>query len=351
MCGTKKKGHRPVIVTLDFLGCEQPVEQDVIRIPSLLRFKYKGNYMAIPLRAKKKLQRLIELLNPTIIHVHHPFLLGISALRVARSYNIPILFTYHTRYEAYLHYVPLPRFMSYLLLERRLRYFCKAVDMLIFPSSFLTKQLQDKGISGVHAIIPSAINEQFFIQQKTKSLLHKTTYNLLSVSRFTKEKNIPFLLRVMSMLDPDYYTLHLVGYGSECEALQHYAYSELKLSAKQVMFSVKPSKDKLIELYNNADMFLFASQSETQGIVLAEAMACGLPIIALNAPAQQESIVDGVNGFLVHSEHEMKMTIELLVSDAHLYNATSQKASEMSRTYHPEAFVHAVITAYQALAK
>ena len=173
-------------------------------------------------------------------------------------------------------------------------------------------------------MIPSPIDYTFFKPQLHQLPQNKTKFQLLSVSRFVKEKNIPFLLRVMKKLDPQQFQLTLCGYGSETESLQNYAYNELGLSSDAVKFIIKPDRSALLELYTRSDLFIFASKTETQGLVLAEAMACGLPVIALDAPGSRDIIEDGKNGFLVNCEQQMKERIEQFSTNPLLY----QRAKE-----------------------
>lgn len=346
----QKKGHRPFIVTLDFIGFEHIHESNVIRLPSCIRFKYKGNHMAIPWRAGIYLKNAVMALRPDIIHVHHPFLLGITAFRVARSYNIPVVFTYHTQYESYLHYIPAPKRVLLALLKKRIKYFCQMVDMTIFPRLFVAQHVQKEyNVFHPYTIIPSAVDENFFELKKKHIQSACTEWTLLSVSRFAKEKNIRFLLRVMKLLQKSPIILKLVGYGTELNELKMYAYNELELSISQVVFIIKPARNILIDLYKNADLFIFSSLTETQGLVVAEALASGLPVIALEAAAHRESIVNGINGFLVASEYDMQEKIELLRSNKELYMAMKQEALKSAQNYHPQKYAQKAIDLYKSL--
>src|SRR5579872_5344972 len=102
------KGHDVLLVTLDFFGVAVSEHKYIVRIPTIFRFMYKSNHMAIPWRATYELLSLAQTYSPDIIHVHHPFLLGKSGLDVAHILGIPCVFTYHTLYEQYAHYVPVP---------------------------------------------------------------------------------------------------------------------------------------------------------------------------------------------------------------------------------------------------
>ena len=329
----RKQDHIVYIITLDFLGNRIKENEYIIRLPCTFRFQYKKNYMAVPLLPAHQLKRLALRLKPDIMHVHHPFLLGAAALRVAKKMDIPIMFTYHTQYEQYLHYVPMPQQITKPVTQKVVQKFCNAVDGIIAPTKTIAKQLTQKGITTPITVIPSPIDDMFFPVIKTSMGMPKNKIRLLSVSRFVKEKNIPFLLRVMKKLDPQQFHLTLCGYGAETESLQNCAYNELGLSPDTVQFIIKPNRSALLELYKFADLFIFASKTETQGLVLAEAMACGLPVVALDAPGARDIIENGVNGFLVDSEEQMKEKIEQLVSNLFQYQKIKQATCKTALGY------------------
>src|SRR5579863_5217442 len=126
----RTQGHEVFIITLDFEPKTKSAP-NVIRVPCPIRFMYKKNYMAIPWRPTYFITQLLRQYKPDIVHVQHPFLLGTSGLRAARACNIPCVFTYHTMYEDYAHYVPLPHRFTKKLISSAVRRFCNNVDGII----------------------------------------------------------------------------------------------------------------------------------------------------------------------------------------------------------------------------
>ena len=348
-----KQEHKAFIITLDFLGCTKNDPYHVIRIPSLLRFMYKKNHMAIPTDKAQKLEKIINILKPDIIHVQHPFYLCQPAVKIAKKLNIPIIFTYHTIYEKYLHYLPVPEFISRPIVKKIVMTFCKNVDYIIAPSNYVKNYLENNNIGTKIEKIPSGILP-IFVKDKIYKIEkeNKNEFNLVFVSRFVKEKNIEFLLRMFAKLVkkcPDKnFKLTLAGYGNEYEKIKKFTQKKLKLT-NQVEFIYRPRKEEIADLYMQSDAFIFSSDSDTQGLVLVEAMGCGCPVIALDGPGQRDIIKDGVNGFLCSFETEMIEKIMLVESDKKLHKHLRTGALESAREYHPTITTNKLIDLYKKL--
>lgn len=360
----QKQGHEVFIITLDFLGKKHNDLPHVVRINCPIRFRYKQNYMAIPWRPTDAISKLIAQHKPDIIHVHHPFLLGMSALRAARKHNIPCVFTYHTLYEEYAHYIPLPRsYMQPVICATVLR-FCASVDALIAPSAYIKNYLLTQGIKTPISVIPSPLRDIFtqakslpsyahpelvegseraFILQQVQDERGKKLnfFELLLVTRFVPEKNIPFVFEVMKLL-PDNIHLILAGYGSDYEKLQ-------KLAPKHVQFIYKPDEKQLLQLYRTADLFIFPSKTDTQGIVLAESMSQGVPVIAIDGPGQRDTIVNGVNGFIIKDAAEAAEKIMAIAQDQALRNTLIAGAQETAQKYHAHYIIKQLLVVYHNL--
>ena len=166
------------------------------------------------------------------------------------------------------------------------------------------------------------------------------------MGRFTQEKNIHLLFDLMKSLD-DRYRLNLVGYGYYQDELEKYAYQTVGLDFHRVIFTRKPPKKMIAKLYQEADLFVFTSQSETQGLVLVEAMAAGTPVIALKGPGQNDVVVDGKNGFLVNDISKMKEIINELNDKPDLLSRLSSGASLTAQRFHQKPLVQELISYYK----
>ncbi len=345
------QGHDVVIVTLDFLGDEHKDEEHVKRVSCPVRFMYKQNHMAIPWRPTYELLMLAKRYQPDIIHVHHPFLLGVSGLKVARALSLECVFTYHTLYEEYAHYVPFPPLCTKPIIGLLVKRFCEEVDGIIVPSNTVKHTVRAAGVLSPIEVIPSPVRNQFlspcFVEPLAQSC-SKQFFELLVVSRFTKEKNIPFVFDVFQKL-PDTVRLTLVGYGVEYDALYNKAFNELCLPPERVRFVHKPEQHTLVEMYCAADLFLFPSRNDTQGIVIAEALSQGLPVIALDGPGQRDSIRNGENGFIITDEVSAAQVIKKLMGDGELHAHLRGQAYKTAHNYSSAAQVQQLLAFYETV--
>lgn len=342
----RMQGHKVIIVTLDFLGDKQIID-DVVRIESPVRFKYCNNYMAIPWRPTKSLYDLAQKHKPDIIHAFHPFLLGPCALQVGRQLNIPVVFTYMTLYDQYLHYVPFPQTITKPITNYLVNDFCHKVNNLIVPSYSTKKYIEENGITRSMSkvslsILPEFLKETFALKEKTPG----EPFVVLFVSRFTPEKNVPFLLDTFKLLDQSKYKFVLIGYGSQTQELKDYAYNKLGLSANAVVFYIKPEKSVIRDWYDKADLFLFASKTDTQGLVLAEAMARGTPVIALKASGVVDIVQNGINGFMVDNAIEMAQKINIVCDNNSLHQTMQYHAWTTGNAYSAKNCTQSLLEVY-----
>ncbi len=346
----KIKGHEVFIVTLNFLGKKHIDPEYVFRVPCPIKFLYKKNHMAIPLCSYYYMKKLIKYINPHIIHSHHPFLLGETAARIAQKNTTPIIFTHHSLYEQWTHMVPLPHRFIAPLIKSRVTSYCNKVNGIIAPSRTVKDLLLQQNVITPITVVPSGLqfsfepSEKFSHQRSCRNALE-----LLSVSRFSYEKNIPLLLKLINKLSnkEKKFRLTLVGYGTLWEDMQELAYNKLKLSHDTVRFIYKPTKAELANIYRNSDVFVFSSQSDTQGLVLAEAMAGGTPVIALDGAGQRDIIDQGKNGFILKNMSEMIKTIEYLAQHKTFLDKLSHNAWRTSHRYQIKSIVKNIVDFYK----
>jgi glycosyltransferase involved in cell wall biosynthesis len=238
-----------------------------------------------------------------------------------------------------------PQWLSKPITRWLVKNFCTKVDELIVPGKSVAQYIATQGITRPMHSIPLSILPVFF--HTTPPAKQSSDHCiLLSASRFAPEKNLFFLLDMYAQLPQNRYHLVLIGYGALEEELKTYAYDTLGLSTHAVTFIIKPPKQELVDRYAQADLFVFTSQSETQGLVLAEAMAGATPVVALYGPGVQDIVINGTNGFMVDSQNEMIRMIEHIHADAQLYNTLSNGAWHTAQRYTPMQRTKAVLDIY-----
>jgi len=277
----------------------------VFRYPSVPAPTYPG--FALPLPFSPRLARQAAALDLDIIHAQHPFLLGVTARRLARRQGRPLVFTYHTRYEKYAHYVPLPeRLVSALAIRLSCR-FAESADLVVAPSDRIAALLKDRGVTARIAVIPTGVDLDLFhpgSREEARRQLGLPQDGLLClyVGRLDREKSVDRILDAFASIRAAVSgaTLHLVGQGSHEGALRRRA--ALSPAREHIHFHGGMEREALPPFYRAADLFLFASETETQGLVLAEAHACGLPAAAVRASGVDEVVSDGETGVLAKTE-------------------------------------------------
>ncbi len=299
----RKLGHHVIVVAPHFEG-ENEYEEDVIRIPALQQIKGSEFSMILPIPGF--LDKKLRDFKPDIVHSHHPFFVGSVAVRIASKYNVPLIFTQHTMYEHYTHYGPaIPRMKAFVI-NLSVGY-ANMCNYVIAPSKSFARILKLRGVKVPIEVVPTAVDIEKFQngngqQFRTAMNIPPNAFTIGHTGRLEPEKNMDFLIKAVAMFLHKNSNAHflLVGYGTLEKQLKEIFYFE-GLSDR-VHFVGKLTGQSLIDAYHAMDTFVFASKTETQGIVLAEAMAAGIPVIALDATGASDVVENGINGYLVKSE-------------------------------------------------
>src|SRR3990170_1891362 len=304
--GLEAQGHRAWV----FAPASRAPHDDpafVFRYPSVPAPTYPG--FAVPLPFSRRWSRAARELDLDIFHAQHPFLLGVTARRLARSQGRPLVFTYHTRYEKYAHYVPLPEPLVASLAVRLASRFAGSADLVIAPSARIAESLADLGVRAPIAVVPTGVPLDLFRPgdrgaARLRLGLDEDAPLCLYVGRLDREKSVERVIDAFGSiaLVVSGARLLLVGQGSHEATLRRLAGASPARSA--IRFAGSVAREELPPYYQAADLFLFASETETQGLVLAEAHACGLPAVAVRASGVDEVVRDGETGLLTKAEVE-----------------------------------------------
>lgn len=299
-----KLDHQVLVIAPDFEG--PPLSRHhaaiVERVPAIQKFNGSDFSVSLPLAGG--LSDRLDDFQADIVHAHHPFLLGDTALRLGAKKNVPVIFTHHTRYEDYTHYVP---FDSPTLKEMAINLsteFANLCDGVIAPSESIAQLIRRRGVTTPIAVVPTGVDLQALssgvrARARRKFKIPASAFVVGHVGRLAPEKNLAFLTQaVASFLHGRPQARFLVVGGGPAETLMKSHCAEVGVES-QLILAGKQTGQALHDAYAAMDVFVFASFSETQGLVIAEAMAAGLPTVALNAPGVREVVRTGENGYLL----------------------------------------------------
>lgn len=349
-------GHAVTVIAPRYGSDDEP---GCLRIPGV-RAPTHHAYV-LPLTRWPGVARALARLELDVYHAHHPFLLGSAAARSARAAGRPLVFTYHTRYERYGHYATpaggLAPIAGRLALARALR-FADRADLVLAPAPSLARELVARGLRTPVAVVPTGVPlpaEPFEARELRRQALGLAPAAplCLSVGRLAPEKNQRFLLHAFAALRtrlPEARLL-LVGDGDDRRYLERDA-RRLGLGGC-VVFAGAVARPRVLDYCLAADLFLFPSTTETQGLVALEALAAGLPVVAVRSAAAEDLLAE--RECLVLAPEEPDAFARSVVA---LWHAPQRRAGlagagrEVARRHAPAACAARLIACYEeALAR
>ena len=288
--GLRALGHEVYCFAPRVPGYEE-TDGPVYRMPSLPLPIQTSYRLTVPLVNRRNRHAIINRLN--VLHAHSPFVTGWMAVRYARRLRIPLVYTYHTRLEEYAHYVPFEANATRRAASTLTRNFANLADAVIVPTPAMRERLFELGVTVPVEVIPSGIDLRRFgagtrsAHLRASAGVREGERMLLFVSRLAREKNVEMLIDAVAKC-PEPVRLVIAGDGPEREALEDFA--GRVGAARRVTFLGAVERDRLPDLYASADAFVFPSVTETQGLVLAEALAAGAFVLAADAPQNREVV-------------------------------------------------------------
>lgn len=340
----RRMGHRVMVVAPTFPKEERVEEnpEDVLRVPALQNFNGSDFSVRIPLPFL--IDDAIDEMAPDVIHSHHPFLLGDAAMRAAHRRGLPLVFTHHTRYEDYTHYVGadsegMRRFAISLSTD-----YANLCHRIVAPSRSIAELLADRGVRTPVTEIPTGVDTDFFASGDGKRF--RQTLNIPAdapvvghLGRLAPEKNLEYLTRAVreAVAGRPGGRFLVVGEGPSEETIAE-IFAESGLSDR-LLLAGRRTGDELADAYAAMDLFAFASRTETQGMVLTEAMAAGKTVVALDATGAREVVRDGENGRLLPGDAgtaEFAEAAGNLLDDAGRRERMEAEARETAREFSRE---------------
>lgn len=317
-------------------------DEHVVRLSILLPFEAKGG--RYPIARPQSVNRIAQIVsadNIQLIHSQHLLSTGALGLKVAQKLHLPAVLTYHTLMTEYVHYVPLAGWLIKKWIIKKSRNYCNQYDTVITPSESMKKILLSYGVTVPIEVAPTGVDLADFQDPYTKAEL-KAKWHIpdeqdniaLFVGRMSKEKNVEFLLEAMRklVLEKGRRDTHLIMVGpgplmKKCQTLVK------KWGIDQfVTFTGGLEKQETNKTFGGADLFVFASVTETQGLIINEAQAAGIPVLAVNIMGPSNSVHDGVDGILVPLNiDEFTDKMDYLLKNENIRREMSKKAQEAAK--------------------
>ncbi|WP_342315487.1 glycosyltransferase [Lysobacter sp. FW306-1B-D06B] len=360
-----QRGHAVTIVAPDYgegSGQEQHDGQgefEVIRVPSRVIF-FDPEDRLMRARDAHRVRDALAEREWDVVHIHTPFRAHAMGVQLARELGVPTVETYHTYFEEYVgHYLPwLPTAIGRHVARVASRRLCHGVDHLIVPSAQMVDVLQRYGIATPHTVLPTGIDLAEFLggdgaRFRAQHGIAPTRPALVTVSRLSLEKNIAFLLRVVQRLVaqfPDLLFL-IAGEGPDEPRLRRLV-DELGIGTNVRFFGNLDRRSTLLDAYRAGDAFVFASPTETQGLVLIEAMALGVPIVSTAVMGTAMVLRDTHSALIAPEDVDAfaEQTARLLRS-AELRASLSAAGPHDARRWSSQALTRQVETLYASLAQ
>jgi 1,2-diacylglycerol 3-alpha-glucosyltransferase len=297
----RRRGHRVLVVAPEFPGAPEH-ETDVVRIPAIQNFN--GSDFSVVLPLSGLLGGVLDDFEPQLLHAHHPYLLGATALRIARYRECPLVYTHHTLIEQYTHYVPVdsPAIQRFAV-AMGTRY-ANMADQVFAPSQSVANLLQQRGVVKPIAVVPTGVDVEHYASGDGSAFRRKLgipedAFVIGHLGRLAPEKNLEFLAEAVAtcLRTNSAARFLLAGEGPSLPAIKDIF--ERQSVADRLHTVGNLGVQEQVDAYHAMDLFAFASKSETQGMVLTEAMASGVPVVALDASGVREVVSDGHNGRLL----------------------------------------------------
>ncbi len=275
--------------------------------------------LAIPFLNKMK---KITALNLDVIHIHTPFTMGYIGLNIAKKLNVPVIHTYHTFFEKYIHYFPIfPEKWMYKYAKKESQRFCNKCKLIIAPTDEMTNKLNEYNIKPPVQTLSNGINPYTPTHKEQQQMIDRFYLNnkkvCIFVGRLGKEKNIYFLLDAFEKIHQQCSDTHLlvIGDGPERDNLTQAIFQ--KDLSEHVTLTGYMNKQDVFTAFHIATLMLFPSISETQGLTVIEAFMSGTPVIGINKMGVKDVIGQSGGGILCNenlSEY-VDASVELLTNE------------------------------------
>lgn len=353
----KKHAHKVTVVAPKIKGYKDQ-QSNVLRIPSSKLWPTIPDSARLPLPIPSSVWRRIFEIDYDIIHAHGNGLFSLIGYLIAKKKNIPYILTFHTHFNKYNHYILGGKIISPKMIDSTLKYFGNLCDGVIAPTDKMKQELIKIGVKKPISIIPNFIDISKFTVANNDFLhskfhIPKDRQIIISVGRLGKEKNFGFLIHIFSKIAKEKRRVQLVivGEGSEKKNL-------IKLIKKlgvadQVTLTGGIDIEQMPHVYKDANIFVFVSTTESQGMVTLEAAASGLPLVLVEDPSYKDIIKNNLNGFALPLKQENFIAkIKLLLDNPNMQKEFGRSSIKIVREITDEkSLIEKLIRLYESYLK
>lgn len=362
--GLEKKGHTVYVVTVNNENMKYKLDErgKVLRLPGvpigIYDYRLTGIY---PLKAIN----IIKKWNLDVIHCQTEFGVGTFARIIAKQLSIPLVHTYHTMYEDYIHYITKGYFnrTGKKIVEYLTLFYCdKTATELVVPTKkayelFKEKYKVDRNVY----IVPTGIEvEKFYLEnnkglniiKKRESLgIKREDFVILFVGRIASEKNVELLLTSMRYVVNNCPKAKLLIVGDGPDLNKYKNYVKKQGLEENIIFTGKVPWDSIAEYYLISDVFTTASRTETQGLTVIEAMAASLPIVCIDDESFTNTVIDNLNGKIFKNKRGYKKAIIELYNNPKELKKLSKQARVSAEMHSSKYFVESILDVYKIAIK
>lgn len=351
----RAEGHPVLVVAPEYEDARRSTGE-VLRVPAITRFG--GSPFSINLIMPAADLARIEAFAPDIVHSHQPFLLGDSALRLARRLGLPVVYSNHTFMERYLHWFGLELQVLRDIAETLPVAYAELVDHVVTPTRSVAEVMRERGVHTAITPIATGIDAAFFAGGNRQSFrarhgLRDQDLVIGHLGRLNPEKNPDYLSAVAMHFvrqDPARHRFLLVGDGESLAGVKS-DFAAAGLGAQLIATGLLHGQD-CADAYAAMDAFVFSSLTDTQGLVLSEAMAAGNPVFALDAPGARDLIEHPRNGYLFERDTgaaHFAATVTELLRDAPRRGAMQTAARQAAQSLNIPACTRRMLDLYDSV--
>lgn len=335
----EKTGHEILIFAPTIKGIQ--AEKNVYFLGGFPYFPQPEYTFVLPWGKNFSLRKFRDL-KIDIIHSHAMFGSGFIGTMLAWWFKIPLVFTYHTLFEQYLHYFPGPRKLGYAINKALTRFMCNRCALIIAPTQAIKEVLQGYGTTSRIEVLPTGLTRDAFVRSGARKADFGVPDNALlfsSAGRLGREKNFDVLLKALASLGDTIPAWRLIIAGDGPERNNLLKLAEVLKIRDRITVLGYVSRDKVLDLLEASTLFTFASVSETQGMVILEAMARRTPVIAADAMGPGQMMKGDRGGWLArpNDADDLAAKIAAALSDQTARDHKAAEAEWMAREYAAEA--------------